>query len=231
MPDPHARFLWGLGDLSMLPASTIPVNALSIPTWMIHFSSFYEFLFAMDLVWRYSNLTENERWKGLTWAMLPLHAGSVMAITFHFFHNDPSIQFLILLQGILTLVGNATLAWATYRIAASNGWTADEVEFKLAPFRSSVGLSGIQGDWIALQPLKILDRKDRKTDTDLVVVLKLLGLTTISSYMAKYGLSDYSQSNPMLALTIALLVPAVTAAYYHNRSQMEKQLYADEKKF
>jgi len=44
-----------------------PVNALSIPTWAIHFSSVFEFLFAMGIIWDYSKTTGNEAWKGLTW--------------------------------------------------------------------------------------------------------------------------------------------------------------------
>ncbi len=52
----HSAFFFGLGDLpadvtAQLPwlAHTEPVNALSIPTWAIHFSSVLEYLFAMNL--------------------------------------------------------------------------------------------------------------------------------------------------------------------------------------
>lgn len=53
----HTPFLAGIGNL---PASFIsglgfhaePANALSIPTWAIHFSSVYEWMFAMGLVWK-----------------------------------------------------------------------------------------------------------------------------------------------------------------------------------
>jgi hypothetical protein len=75
----HTPFLAGIGNL---PASFIaslglhaePVNALSIPTWAIHFSSVFEWVFAMGLVWKYAEATKNPTWKGLTWGMLPLHA-------------------------------------------------------------------------------------------------------------------------------------------------------------
>ena len=70
----HSPFLFGIGDLptdmtASLPwvAHSEPINALSIPTWMIHFSSVFEYLFAMNLVWQYSETTGNEKWKGLTW--------------------------------------------------------------------------------------------------------------------------------------------------------------------
>jgi hypothetical protein len=76
----HSPFLLGLGDLPAPMTASLPwvthaepVNALSIPTWMIHFSSVFEYLFAMNLVWQYAETTGNEKWKGLTWGMLPLH--------------------------------------------------------------------------------------------------------------------------------------------------------------
>lgn len=90
----HSPFLFGLGDLppdvvSSLPFVTHaePANALSLPTWAIHFSSVFEWLFAMQLVWKYAEVTGNEKWKGLTWGMLPLHASGVAACTYHFFFN------------------------------------------------------------------------------------------------------------------------------------------------
>ena len=67
----HSAFLLGLGNLPQnfvesLPwvVHSEPVNALSIPTWAIHFSSVFEWLFAMNLVWQFSENTGNEKWKG-----------------------------------------------------------------------------------------------------------------------------------------------------------------------
>ncbi len=34
-----------------------PENALSVPTWAIHFSSVFEWIFAMKLVWDYSEVS------------------------------------------------------------------------------------------------------------------------------------------------------------------------------
>jgi Protein of unknown function (DUF2499) len=87
--DVHSAFAFGLGDLpedfvlSNFPwiSHSEPDNALSIPTWAIHFSSVFEYLFAMNLVWQYADATENQKWKGLTWGMLPLHASGVCACT------------------------------------------------------------------------------------------------------------------------------------------------------
>ena len=84
----HTPFLFGLGNLpsdwvQSLPFVTHaePINALSIPTWAIHFSSVFEYLFAMNLVWNYAETTKNPSWKGLTWGMLPLHASGICACT------------------------------------------------------------------------------------------------------------------------------------------------------
>ena len=62
----HSAFLYGIGNL---PADTVtslpfvmhsePENALSIPTWAIHCSSVIEFLFAMDIIWKFSETTGN----------------------------------------------------------------------------------------------------------------------------------------------------------------------------
>ena len=68
--DVHAPFLAGLGNIpqpeQVLPwvSHSEPANALSIPTWMIHFSSVVEFLVAMQLVWNFSTVSGNEKWKG-----------------------------------------------------------------------------------------------------------------------------------------------------------------------
>ena len=127
---PHTHFLFGLGDF---PAQRVlqfpwvkhiePVNALSIPTWFIHFSSVLEYWIAMGLVWQFASTTGNERWKGLVWGMLPLHASSVCACTYHVFYNAPILQFLVTAQAGLTLFGNMTSCLVAYRIAASNGWS------------------------------------------------------------------------------------------------------------
>jgi len=39
-------------------------------SWAIHFSSVFEFLFAIDLIWKFAETTDIPKWKGLTWGML-----------------------------------------------------------------------------------------------------------------------------------------------------------------
>ena len=144
----HTPFLGGLGALptDALASGLLidePANALSIPTWAVHFSSVFEFIFAMSLVWRYADTTGNEKWKGVTWGMLPSHASGVAACTYHFFFNKASLAALVTLQAGLTALGNTTLAIACWRLALSNGWTLAELD----PRRIfSLGSSEDEGD-------------------------------------------------------------------------------------
>lgn len=52
----------------------------------------------------------------MTWGMMPLLAGALAACTYHFFYNSPEIDFMVTIQAALTVIGNATLWWAAYRI-------------------------------------------------------------------------------------------------------------------
>lgn len=72
----------------------------------------------MDLVWRYGDASGRPEWKGLTWGMLPLHASSLCACTFHLFYNAPDLSPLVALQAGLTCFGNVTLCAAAARLAA-----------------------------------------------------------------------------------------------------------------
>ena len=58
----------------------------------------------------------NQRWKGMTWRMMPHLAGALAACTYHFFYNSPDMDFMVVIQAALTVIGNATLWWAAYRI-------------------------------------------------------------------------------------------------------------------
>ena len=106
----HSAYLGGIGNLPdgvwTLGSFDEPANALSLPTWVIHVSSLLEWLVAMGLVWRMAEASGNPRWKGLTWAMIPSHSSGVCACVYHFFYNAPSLQFVVLLQAALTLLGN-----------------------------------------------------------------------------------------------------------------------------
>jgi hypothetical protein len=40
----------------------------------------------------------NEKWKGMTWGMMPLLGGALSACTYHFFYNPPELDNLVVLQ-------------------------------------------------------------------------------------------------------------------------------------
>jgi hypothetical protein len=221
----HSSFLFGLGDLSASMTAALPwvvhsepVNALSIPTWVIHFSSVLEYLVAMNLVWKYSEITNNEKWKGLTWGMLPLHASGVCACTYHFFYNPSSLQFLVSMQAGLTLLGNLTCAIAAFRIAQSNGWTLDEVN----PFpKSDTNPRGLIADGVAAMPLALAEPEESIQ----VLAAKIIGLTVFLSYLVKYGelgLDLPFTPNGPVALAMVLGIPGITAYTYYKKSEGEQ---------
>ncbi|KAL7533158.1 hypothetical protein ACHAWF_004366 [Thalassiosira exigua] len=222
--DVHSPFLFGVGNLSEEATLSLPfvmhsepANALSIPTWAIHFSSVFEFLFAMDIIWKFAEATDNPKWKGLTWGMLPLHASGIAACTYHFFYNPSSLQFLVELQAFLTLLGNTTVAVAAYRIAVSNGWTLRE----LNPFpKSEVSPEGIAVDEAAAVPYNVV----ASDESDLQLAAKVIALTVGSSYLIKYGELAFDlplTENGVAAGAMVFGVPAITGFLYYNRAKEE----------
>ncbi|CAL5356038.1 unnamed protein product [Camellia sinensis] len=135
----------------MMGSSSLPLyeppNALSLPTWAIHVSSVVEWVTAMALVWQYGEKSGYESWKGLSWGMVPLLGGAFCACTWHFFYNSEALegllggwrgggyeawiplrrermsvrQVLVALQAALTVIGNATMCFAAFRIYKSSG--------------------------------------------------------------------------------------------------------------
>jgi hypothetical protein len=146
----HTPWLGGIGNLpaSLWPAE--PENALSVPTWIIHTSSLVEWLVAMGLAWRYAEVSGQPRWRGVTWGMLPLHTSGIIACTYHLFYNAPAISWCVALQAGMTCVGNTTLAYACYRLAAASGWTwamgRQDTEKWLISVRKQLASLGADGE-------------------------------------------------------------------------------------
>ncbi|KAG6791800.1 ycf49-like protein [Populus alba x Populus x berolinensis] len=107
-------------ELPLLGQLSEPANALSLPTWAIHVSSVVEWIAAMALVWQYGEKSGFESWKGLAWGMVPLLGGAFCACTWHFFYNSESLEVLVALQAALTVIGNATMCIAAFRIHMSS---------------------------------------------------------------------------------------------------------------
>jgi chromate transport protein ChrA len=92
------------------------MNALSIPTWIIHVSSVIEWIAAIWLIWIYAEVSHNTSWRWLSFGMLPALVSAMCACTWHFFDNAPHLEWLVSLQAAMTVVGNITLCAAAWRI-------------------------------------------------------------------------------------------------------------------
>lgn len=223
----HTPFLGGIGNIpiDILQSNNFdwlihdePMNALSIPTWMIHFTSVFEYLFAMSLIWNYSIVTQNEKWKGLTWGMLPLHASGICACTYHFFYNSSTLQFLVSTQAGLTLLGNITCMIAAYRIAVSNGWNIQN-EIPFLP-RSKTSSAGLIADGLAAMPLKI--SSESSIDSTQIVATKIILLSLLASYGVKYGeLAIDLPFTPNAPVALAMIIgfPGLVALQYYQKSK------------
>jgi len=106
-----------------LHARVEPKNALSAQTWAVHVSSVAEWALAMRLVARYAKSGDTDTpgddlasWRFLPVAMAPFLASGFAACTFHAFYNPPSINALVPLQALLTLLGNAGCAFAAFKV-------------------------------------------------------------------------------------------------------------------
>ncbi|MEL6222684.1 MAG: DUF2499 domain-containing protein [Cyanobacteria bacterium J06626_14] len=92
------------------------MNALSIPTWVIHISSVIEWIAAIWFIWLYAEVSQVNAWRYLAIAMLPALVSAMCACTWHFFDNAPALEWLVTLQAVMTVVGNCTLCLAAIAI-------------------------------------------------------------------------------------------------------------------
>lgn len=133
-----------------------PLNALSIPTWIVHASSLLEWLVAMKLIFEHAETSGNPRWRGMTWAMVPSHTSGLCACTFHLFYNSPALNWLVVLQSFLTLFGNSTMALAAYRIFAYERDRTLEASDARAPTSSTPPVDESDGKFLVDMFLKSL---------------------------------------------------------------------------
>lgn len=238
----HSAYLGGLGNLPpgvWMLGFAEPANALSLPTWVIHLSSLLEWLVAMGLVWRLGSVTGNPKWKGLTWAMIPSHSSGVCACVYHLFYNAPSLQFVVTLQALLTLVGNCTLAFAAWRLAESNGWTfalptfgqsADATDAVDSDAPPAVATPTMATAGSELAGAKAVDA----SGGDAKGLLVILAWSIVGSYVVKYGetllplfaegLNDAdSVAVPVVATLLIVAGSSFNVWKWHQRSQQEAE--------
>ena len=202
----HEPFLGGLGALG-IGQDIEPVNALSIPTWIVHFSSVCEFILAMKLATIYAKQTGDEKWNGVAWGMLPSHASGVCACTYHLFYNQAALSWLVTAQAGLTFLGNTTLFIAALRLALANGWTlSDAVPKSLDDVNPTTG--DYKLDIERVEPVQDLT-------PDLVLTGEIVAVAVGAAYITKYGslvaLPILTQPNSILAALILIAVPAGVA--------------------
>ncbi|MEM9003433.1 MAG: DUF2499 domain-containing protein [Cyanobacteria bacterium P01_F01_bin.86] len=92
------------------------MQALSIPTWVVHITSVVEWIAAIWLIWQYAELSGLKAWRMLSFAMLPALVSAMCACTWHFFDNLESLAWLVTLQALMTVVGNCTVCLAAWWI-------------------------------------------------------------------------------------------------------------------
>ncbi|CAM9592378.1 unnamed protein product [Chrysoparadoxa australica] len=196
---PHTPFLGGIGDL---PASAVtwghpePINALSIPCWIIHWSSLIEYLVAQDLAWQLAEETGQERLKGLTWGMVPLHTSGLVACTYHFLYNSPQVGFMLALQAGMTCFGNTTLAFAAWRLASQPAPSGQDEEG---------GIANAKPQAVVAEPAASTD--DAGPD---LTLLKVTLISVLASYATKYGevLLDFPFDPDWRAPALMIGIPA-----------------------
>lgn len=225
----HTPYLEGFMDIppSQIPWTAThpePENALTIACWIIHVTSLVEFLVAMGFCWRWAEVTDNPRWKGLTWGLIPLHTSGITACTYHLLYN--SIPVLVPLQAFLTMVGNTTAMYAAYRIAISNGWSVPWGEI---PFLDAidVGSSTTDGAETTREDSQSLvgfeDLGDALAeDNDYTFIVKLFAGCALASYVIKYGevWFDFPFESELSVGLAFIFIPTLLNAYkWNKRSQ------------
>jgi Protein of unknown function (DUF3593)/Protein of unknown function (DUF2499) len=243
-PTVHTPYLGGFMDLPSTAMPTIfgaqaePDNALTVACWIIHVSSLVEFLVAMGFCWRWADIIDNPKWKGLTWGLLPLHSSGITACTYHLFYNR--IPILVPLQALLTCVGNTTAALAAYYIARSNGWSFKKIqeENNNIPFLSNlVALVEGDGDSSTTTPTSDTNKNEKSSsslvgfedlgdalanDNDYSFLIKLFAGCAVGSYIVKYGETFFDfpyQADLSLAIAVIGVPSALNAFKWYKRSQ------------
>jgi hypothetical protein len=221
-------------DLTLWGAHAEPDNALTIATWIIHISSLVEFLVAMGFCWRWADVVKNPTWKGLTWGLIPLHSSGITACTYHLFYNH--IPVLVPLQAFLTCIGNTTAAYATLRIALSNGWKLPESAAfleRIATVKKPLVVAANDQTDISQETSEVYQESASlvgfedlgdalQSDNDYTFLVKLFVGCAVASYAIKYGELCFDfpfEANTYLGFTVVLVPSMLNGFKWWKRSQ------------
>ncbi|CAN0292458.1 unnamed protein product [Pylaiella littoralis] len=198
--------------LMLAAVHTEPGNALSFPTWMVHVSSLIEWLAAMTYIWsRFADVSGLQEWKGLTWGMLPLHTSGLIACTYHIFYNSPELISLVAMQAGLTCFGNATMAFATWRVwqAGKKQWEGDGLEEEAAAAAAAAAAASA-------------DEESWSLGDDVPFYGQILAITMVGAAVVKWGelYLDFPFDPSYAAAAALILGPtALNAKKWADRSK------------
>ncbi|KAL3779024.1 hypothetical protein HJC23_011463 [Cyclotella cryptica] len=93
---------------------------LSLLTWIFHWSMIMDYIMQLRCMWRWGDLTGNEKWKLYTLLHLPACLVNGIVLINHL-HRDQIIA-LRLLHPILVFLGSIATCYGSYVVAHINGW-------------------------------------------------------------------------------------------------------------
>jgi hypothetical protein len=88
---------------------------LSFQTWYIHCLSVIDWLIFIELLWTYSYQLKSKTFLYLCSVLILFFLSAICILTWHYFLNFSVLKWLIVLQSLLTIVGNFCLIFATWR--------------------------------------------------------------------------------------------------------------------
>tara|TARA_B100000214_G_scaffold292058_1_gene221776 strand:+ start:185 stop:493 length:309 start_codon:yes stop_codon:yes gene_type:complete len=95
------------------------MHELSLGTWFIHIATLFEWGIAIIIIDYISSISNNKALSYFALAMLPNLASAMAAITWHIFDNSLELEGLVVIQAVLTALGNIFLAFAAWNLFRS----------------------------------------------------------------------------------------------------------------
>ncbi len=92
------------------------MHELSLTTWFIHIATLFEWTIAIIVINLCSKIKGYESLRWLAIAMIPNLASAMAAITWHIYDNSDELKGLVVLQASLTMIGNCSMAIATWKM-------------------------------------------------------------------------------------------------------------------
>jgi hypothetical protein len=175
----------------------------------------------MGFAWRWADVVGNQRWKGITWGLLPLHSSGITACTYHIFYNN--VPLMVPLQALLTLFGNTTAAYAAYRLAISNGWNPES--FLSASIGKNNNLSLQKGsDDSAPIPSNNSDKamEEQREDVPIGMVSSVSDTTMAPSSLIGFeDLGDVLSKDTDYTFLVKLFVGCAIASYAVKYAELQ----------